>query len=181
MISKISGVFTLNNLDILNVQAYTWRNRVALDIFIVKAPIDIYREEEIWKRAEDQLMSALADGLDLSVALSEKFKNQLFTKEQIGLKKPRVVIDNESSAFFTIIEAYAHDYPGLLFRLSDALYRCKLDVRVAKIGTKVDQALDVFYVRDLDGQKVTDRGRGSTPSGKRWTRSSTPNPRSSRS
>jgi len=156
LISKISGVFTLNNLDILNLRAYTWRNRVALDIFIVKAPIDTYREEEIWRRAEGQLVKALGGELDLGAALSEKFRNQMFTKEQIGLRKPRVVIDNDASAFFTIIEAYAHDYPGLLFRLSDALFRCNLDVRVAKIGTKVDQAFDVFYVRDLEGQKVTD-------------------------
>jgi [protein-PII] uridylyltransferase len=29
-----------------------------------------------------------------------------------------------------------------------------LDVWVAKISTKVDQVVDVFYVRDFDGQKV---------------------------
>jgi [protein-PII] uridylyltransferase len=27
---------------------------------------------------------------------------------------------------------------------------------VAKIATKVDQVVDVFYVRDLDGEKVDD-------------------------
>jgi [protein-PII] uridylyltransferase len=31
-----------------------------------------------------------------------------------------------------------------------------LDVWVAKITTKVDQVLDIFYVRDFDGQKVID-------------------------
>ena len=38
--------------------------------------------------------------------------------------------------------------------LTDALYRCRLDIWVAKIGTNVDQAVDVFYVRDFDGNKI---------------------------
>ena len=36
LISKIAGVFTLNNIDILDVQVFTWRNNIALDIFKVK-------------------------------------------------------------------------------------------------------------------------------------------------
>jgi len=73
----------------------------------------------------------------------------------------RVVIDNRSSSFFTIIEVFSRDFPGLLFGITDALFRCKLDVWVAKIATKVDQVVDVFYVRDLSGQKVDDPDRVS--------------------
>ncbi|MEW5909240.1 MAG: hypothetical protein AB1659_05530, partial [Thermodesulfobacteriota bacterium] len=36
----------------------------------------------------------------------------------------------------------------------DALFNCRLDIRVAKISTKVDQVVDVFYVRDFYGQKA---------------------------
>ncbi len=38
--------------------------------------------------------------------------------------------------------------------MADALFRCGLDISVAKIATKVDQVVDVFYVRDINGQKV---------------------------
>jgi [protein-PII] uridylyltransferase len=33
----------------------------------------------------------------------------------------------------------------------------KLDIRVAKISTKAGQIADVFYVRDLEGQKLEDK------------------------
>ena len=72
----------------------------------------------------------------------------------IDQRPDKVIIDNESSDFFTIIEVYTHDFPGLLYKLTDTLFRCKLDIWVAKIATKVDQGVDVFYVRDFDGQKV---------------------------
>jgi [protein-PII] uridylyltransferase len=64
------------------------------------------------------------------------------------------VVDNTSSSFFTIIEVFTYDFPGLLFAVTDALYQSGLDIWVAKISTKIDQVVDVFYVRDVDGQKI---------------------------
>jgi [protein-PII] uridylyltransferase len=67
-----------------------------------------------------------------------------------------VLVDNESSSFFTLIEVTAWDFPGLLFKITDALFQCRLDIWVAKIATRVDQIVDVFYVRSFDGEKVDD-------------------------
>ena len=64
------------------------------------------------------------------------------------------MVDNHSSSFFTIIEVFTYDFPGLLFTVTDALFKSGLDIWVAKISTDVDQVVDVFYVRDFDGQKV---------------------------
>ena len=52
------------------------------------------------------------------------------------------------------MEVYTYDFPGLLYAITDALYRCGLNIWVAKIATKVDQVVDVFYVRDNSGEKV---------------------------
>jgi [protein-PII] uridylyltransferase len=49
---------------------------------------------------------------------------------------------------------FTYDFPGLLFSITDALYQCDLNIWVAKIATKADQVVDVFYVRDVNGQKV---------------------------
>ena len=66
----------------------------------------------------------------------------------------RITVDNTSSSFFTIIEVVTYDYSGLLFNITDALFACELNIWVAKIATKADQVVDVFYVWDLNGQKV---------------------------
>ena len=62
----------------------------------------------------------------------------------------QVRIDNETSSFFTIVEVLTYDYSGLLFTITDALYRNGLNVNVAMVGTKVDQVIDTFYVRDVE-------------------------------
>ncbi len=154
LFSSISGIFTLNNIDIIDAQIFTWRNQIALDIFNVKPPPDQLFEDERWERAEKNLQSALSGDLDLAKAISEKIAAYRSFKT-LGLKRPhRIVVDNDSSSFFTIVEVFTYDFPGLLFNITDALFRCKLDIWVAKIATKADQVVDVFYVRDFDGQKV---------------------------
>ncbi len=156
LFSSIAGVLTLNNLDILNANIYTWRNQIGLDIFTVRAPRDSLREDEIWSKLRNDLYAALSGALDLDAALDEKLLSYRSARKA-GPKKPdRVVVDNENSDFFTIVEVHTHDLPGLLYKITSALFRRNLDVLIAKIATDVDQVVDIFYVRDTDGQKVAD-------------------------
>jgi [protein-PII] uridylyltransferase len=154
LISKIAGLFTLHNIDILDVQAFTWRNDIALDIFEVKPPPDQILEAEKWQRAEKKLGDVLSDKLNLTAALEKK--GSIFAQfgQRVSRKPHRVRVDNTSSSFFTIIEVFTYDYPGLLFSITDALFLCGLNIWVAKIATKADQVVDVFYVWDLNGQKI---------------------------
>jgi [protein-PII] uridylyltransferase len=154
LISNIAGVFTLNNIDILDVQIFTWRNNIALDIFKVKPPPDQIFENEKWDRTQENLKAALAGNLDLSKSLKKKISAYRSHKAPISIRPHQIAIDNTSSSFFTIIEVYTYDFPGLLYSITHALFRCDLDIWVAKIATKVDQVVDVFYVRDLNGEKV---------------------------
>jgi [protein-PII] uridylyltransferase len=153
LFSKIAGVFTLNNLDILSAEIYTWRNHIALDVFKVKAPPDTLLEDQVWDRVRVDLQGTLRGEFALGSALRTKMQHCQPSQKGVLRKADEIVVDNASSDFFTVIEIYTHDFPGLLYRITDALFRCKLDVWVAKIGTKVDQVVDVFYVRDFDGQK----------------------------
>jgi len=154
LISRIAGVFTLHNIDILDVQVFTWRNTIALDIFKVKPPPDQIMEDEKWKRAEKKLAGALVDKLDLASALKKKVPVFGQFGQHVSRKPHRIRVDNKSSSFFTIIEVFTYDFSGLLFNISDALFRSGLNIWVAKIATKADQVVDVFYVWDLNGQKI---------------------------
>jgi len=161
LVASMAGVFTLNNINILDVQVFTWRNRTALDVFEVTPPPDTIFEAEKWRRAEENLHAVLAGTLDLAAALRPRLEAARGVKPRTAKRPHRVRVDNTSSSFFTIIEVFTYDFPGLLYSVSDALFRCELDIWVAKIATKVDQVVDVFYVRDLSGQKVDDPGRVS--------------------
>ncbi len=154
LMAKIAGVFTLNNINILDVQVFTWRNQIALDIFKVKPPPDLLLENEKWDHARQQLADALSGKLDPAKALDSKLASGRMPKRRLPKKPHRVRVDNRSSSFFTIVDVVTYDFPGLLYRITDALFQCHLNIWLAKIATKADQVVDVFYVRDLNGQKA---------------------------
>ena len=53
-----------------------------------------------------------------------------------------------------IRELEAEDRIGLLYTLSQTLTELALDIAAAKICTERGAALDSFYVRELNGEKV---------------------------
>jgi [protein-PII] uridylyltransferase len=153
--SRVAGVFTLNDFDILDAQIFSWGKKTAFDLFTIKPFYDLTREDERWARVKHDLSSVLTGELDLAEALKNKAASPLFKANlRVSEEEVRVDIDNKSSSFFTIIDVYAYDYPGLLYALTNALYQCDLDIVYAKIATHVEQVVDIFYVRSLYGGKV---------------------------
>ena len=152
--SKIAGVFFLNNISIQLSDAFSWDKDTVLDIFRVIPPKDIIFEQEKWEKVKKDLNIALEDN-DFLKNLNGKIPQAYSPSPGQLLRPSRVKIDNKTSSFFTIIEVYTNDFPGILFAITNALYENNLDVKLAKIATKIDQVVDIFYVCSAEhGQKV---------------------------
>ncbi len=156
LFSEIAGVLTLNNINILDAHAHTWKNGIALDIFTVEPPPEQLFEEERWHRVEQNLKAVLAGEVDLATGIAEKSLIKKRDAACVATRPNRVTVDNEGSSFYTIIEVFSYDAKGLLYRITDAIRRLGLNITVSKIATKVDQVVDVFYVRNESDAKITD-------------------------
>jgi [protein-PII] uridylyltransferase len=75
--------------------------------------------------------------------------------------EPRVAVDNQSSNRFTVIEVNGLDRIGLLYDVTEALFRLNLNIASAQITTFGEKAVDVFYVTDLTGTKIDSPTRQS--------------------
>ena len=64
-----------------------------------------------------------------------------------------VTVDNRTSEQFTVIDVFTQDRVGLLFAITHTLFELGLRIHLARISTNADQALDVFYVSDREGDK----------------------------
>jgi [protein-PII] uridylyltransferase len=71
----------------------------------------------------------------------------------------QVRVDNHTSDRFTILDIFAADRTGLLYTIARSLFEKGLSVGGAKIGTYLDQVVDVFYVTDQEGRKLLDEER----------------------
>jgi len=160
LFSMITGVMAANGMNILGAQIHTNTNEKVLDILQVNSPQGfVITEETRWERFEKDLRQVLEGKVRVSALVAKRHRPSILTEKAKPTVPARVEIDNEVSSEYTVIDIYAHDQIGLLYSITSTLTRLGLYIGVSKISTKVDQVADVFYVKDIFGQKLSDPGK----------------------
>ncbi|WP_243719773.1 ACT domain-containing protein [Actinomadura sp. KC06] len=104
---------------------------------------------------EADLRRMLADRLDVADRLERRARS-IRVRPGAAVAPPRVMIVDDASRTATVVEVRAHDRPGLLWRIGQALGACGLQVRAAQVDTLGAEAVDVFYVVDAGGRPLDD-------------------------
>src|SRR5690606_28622643 len=102
---------------------------------------------------EADLRRMLAGRLDVAERLERRARS-VRGRPGAGAAPPRVMIVDDASRTATVVEVRAHDRPGLLWRIGQALGACGLRVRAARVDTLGAEAVDVFYVVDENGRPL---------------------------
>lgn len=150
----ITGVLWARGLNILSADIFTRQSGIAMDILIVERLPDPLHPAELWNKVRNDLEQSLKSRSHLKDLLAGRQKPSLLQQKSTPRKKDRVVIDEDASDFYTIIEVYTWDRPGVLHSITNALYELDISIQVAKISTPGAQVTDVFYVTDLHGNKL---------------------------
>ena len=66
-----------------------------------------------------------------------------------------MTINNQWSNRYTMVEVTGLDRPGLLYELTTTLSKLNLNIASAHVATFGERVVDVFYVTDLLGAKIT--------------------------
>jgi [protein-PII] uridylyltransferase len=159
LLAKICGVVTLNNLAVVKAQIFTWDDGTVVDVLDVR-PVDGLRfAEKDWQAMNADLDAAISHRLDLGHRLLKKLASGHGRRyDRGGRISPRVIIDNDSSDVYSVIEIHSADLPGMLYRITQTLADFGMNIRRAYIATEVERLIDVFYVHDAKGQKIIDAG-----------------------
>jgi len=157
LFSRMVGVFTLHNINVLSANIFTLKNGLAFDIYEVTNPLDPYREAEQWEKVCNDIRLALKDRIPLDELITRKGRATASSNKYRIPQKRKVKIDNEVSDFFTVIEVGSAGRLELLYELSKAFLSLRLDIRFAKVTSDHEKMTGVFYVRQADGQKVQER------------------------
>ncbi|MGK2922538.1 MAG: [protein-PII] uridylyltransferase [Methyloceanibacter sp.] len=158
LLAMVAGACTGAGANIVDAQISTTRDGMALDTIHLEREFDHAEDEE--RRARkiavsiERMLKGEARAVDL-IKGKRKPKSRLsaFTVE------PQVIIDNTLSDALTVIEINGLDRPGLLYDVTREISDLNLDIASAHIATFGEKAVDVFYVTDLTGKKITSSSR----------------------
>jgi [protein-PII] uridylyltransferase len=160
LFARIAGILTLSGINIVDAELYTRNDGIAVDLIRVTdlehRPIE---DPARWQRIV-QGLSAVAGGAELDSKLAGQLERRLVKRVRRG--GPQVEVDNDVSAAETVLEVHADDRPGLLYRIARAVAANGCTIHRARITTHVDRVVDVFYIHDSDGNKITGRERLDT-------------------
>ncbi|MHA1545051.1 MAG: [protein-PII] uridylyltransferase, partial [Alphaproteobacteria bacterium] len=157
LLAMIAGACSLVGTHIVSAQIFTTADGMALDTITLKRNFDNDADET--RRAK-----AVAATIERALAGEIYLLKELAGKRRRGRSKafwvaPQVMITNSLSDHSTVIEINGLDRPGLLFDVTETLYSLNLNIRSAHITTYGERAVDVFYVRDLFGHRITAKAR----------------------
>jgi [protein-PII] uridylyltransferase len=155
LLARIAGALTLSGLSVLQAQAFTTEDGVALDAFEVGPAFEDEVTEERWRRFRTLVRHAMEGRLDVKDRVERLRRHYRPAEEDIPVT---VRIDPRASDSFTVVEVGAADRLGLLFDLARAFADLGLDVHVAKVATYGPRVVDAFYVTDDAGQRLDDTG-----------------------
>jgi [protein-PII] uridylyltransferase len=159
LFAMLSGVLAAHGMNILAARIDTSRDGVALDAFRVSHEgTDESIDRDRWERVERTLRGVLAGTQDVEELVRRSGRPSLLTKRRRPVPT-RVEVHNDVSADYTVLDVYAADRVGLLFTITNCLYHLWIEIHLAKITTMVNEVLDVFYVSDPEGRKITDPER----------------------
>jgi len=154
LFSKITGVMAANNINILGAQINTLKNGVVLDVLYVNSSTaEIITDERKWANVEKDLTDVLIGKVFVDRLVARRGPSILDKKAKPKVRT-RIDIDNEVSDAFTVIDIHTQDKIGLLYTITSTLSKLGLYIHIAKIATKGDAAADIFYVKDIFGQKI---------------------------
>jgi [protein-PII] uridylyltransferase len=158
LLAIITGACAASGGNIVDAQIFTTADGMALDTIFVSRAFE--RDEDELRRAE-RVATAIERALRGEVKIADLVAERRPSREPSRTFQvlTEVVIDNQLSTRHTVLEVSGLDRPGLLYDLTTVLGRLNLNIASAHIATFGEKAVDVFYVTDLTGTKVTHPGR----------------------
>jgi [protein-PII] uridylyltransferase len=155
LLSRAAGILTLHDMNIIEAQIYTLQNDVLLLIFKCRM-LGVSGSEHDWDAVKNDMMRLLQGKMALDYRIRAHAASRKYPQAMARHTPSQILIDNDSSEIYTILEVHTSDRVGLLYTITRTLHEMQIRIYVAKITTKVDKVADVFYIKSHRGEKVTD-------------------------
>jgi [protein-PII] uridylyltransferase len=154
LLSFLAGACASTGANIVDAQIYTTTDGMALDTIAITREFD--RDEDEGRRA-DRIAAAVEKALQGDLQLPDVVAKRGPAKGRIRAfaVEPEVIINNQWSNRYTVVEVSGLDRPGLLYEMTATLSKLNLNIASAHVATFGERAVDVFYVTDLMGAKIS--------------------------
>ena len=161
LLSIIAGACAVAGANIVDAQIFTTTDGRALDTISISREFELDADEaRRAARVTDSIEKALRGDIKLPEVVAKRESGK--ARRKAFALQPEVTINNGWSNRYTMVEVTGLDRPGLLFELTATLSKLSLNIGSAHVATFGERVVDVLYVTDLFGAKITSPTRQAT-------------------
>ena len=152
----ISTLIEQMNLTVMDARVFTSKDNYTLDTFLVLEAdgsqlTDTLRIDELKEKLIHYITQPEAATPDITRHIPRAAKHFKFPT--------RISFENNEIQNQTMMKVIAYDRPGLLSQIGAAMHACGVTLHKAKVATYGEKAEDIFFITDVQGNTVTDRGQ----------------------
>ncbi len=161
LLSIIAGACAVAGANIVDAQIFTTTDGRAFDTISVSREFELDDDEA---RRAARITDSIEKALRGDLKLPEVVAQRAIAKGRLKAfaVPPEVTVNNGWSNRYTMVEVIGLDRPGLLFEVTATLSKLNLNIASAHVATFGERVVDVFYVTDLFGAKITAATRQAT-------------------
>lgn len=156
LLSVLCGALASKDINILGMQAFSTKDGYAIEVFQVT---DLRGNQLPRGFRLDRLKQEVNSVLKKQKTAAEAFpirKRPAAAQRNVSVVKPtQILINNDDSPDYTILEVKAYDRPGLLYDITQACNEKGYYIHLAMITTEAYRVVDVFYITDLEFNKLS--------------------------
>ncbi len=158
LFSRITGAMSVSGANIVDAKIHTTTDGMALDTFYIQdSEGKVYDQRGRMNKLRQTIEDTLQGTRKPHLEIVNRRESSLPSRTEIFTVQPAVILDNKASNTHTVIEVRGRDRPGLLANLARTLFTLSLSISSAHIATYGERAVDVFYVKDSFGLKITNK------------------------
>jgi [protein-PII] uridylyltransferase len=142
------------NLNIFDARIITTDDGYSMDTFVVldQEGQTLDATVEIRQKLQEKLTEALQHPKDFGYLVQQRTPRL----HKLFAIPTQVNITNPEGFSWTRVELICSDRPGLLAQVGLVFMRMGISIQKAKIQSMGERVEDVFFITDMDGERITD-------------------------
>jgi len=148
LLADIAAAMSISGVNIVGANIFTLKSGWAVQTWLIQD----YNQKAM---VETDRMNRLLDILKNMESGKTIESDKLNSNKNQFLIPSRVFFENQQSASCTIVEVSGADRAGFLHNICHVFQKENINIVSAHINTYGEQAVDVFYIKDSYGFKIT--------------------------
>ena len=161
LFARTCAGLALAGTSVQDARIVTTKDGMTVNTFLIRSAnsFSFLEDKNRISTLEDTIRKTISEERDPKILIKEFKSIQIPSRKDSFIIEPRVLIDNLSSKTHTLIEINSKDKIGLLHTLASELFLMGLHISTARISTYGVRVVDVFYIKNMTGGKITEKDK----------------------